>query len=85
MTDIAEPAVLTKSQIASLTMFGRANGARFDERGWRYYIRDDYDAFYPGCGDSGPTFTGSLRLTVEQASAASLELAPTALGYFNVM
>ena len=26
--------------------------ARFDERGWPYYIREVYDGFYPGYGDS---------------------------------
>lgn len=66
---------ITKSQIASLTMFGRANGARFDERGWPYFIREVYDAFYPGYGDSWPTFQGSIGMTYEQASARSLSFA----------
>jgi len=66
---------LTKSQLASLELFGRANAARFDERGWAYYIREVYDAFYPGYGDSWPTFQGSIGMTYEQASARGLAFA----------
>lgn len=66
---------LTKSQIAAFDLFGRANGRRFDERGWPYYIREVYDAFYPGYGDSWPTFNGSIGMTYEQASARSLSFA----------
>lgn len=66
---------VTKSQIAAWDLFGRANGARFDERGWPYYIREVYDAFYPGYGDSWPTFQGSIGMTYEQASARGLVFA----------
>ena len=34
-----------------------------------------YDAFYPGYGDSWPTFQGSIGMTYEQASARSLAFA----------
>ena len=63
---------ITKSQIAGWELFGRANAAKFDERGWAYYVREVYDAFYPGYGDSWPTFQGSLGMTYEQASARGL-------------
>jgi hypothetical protein len=66
---------ITKSQIASLDLFGRANARRFDERGWAYFIREVYDAFYPGYGDSWPTVNGSIGMTYEQASARSLSFA----------
>ena len=62
----------TKSQIAGFDLFGRANAARFDERGWPYYIREVYDGFYPGYGDSWPMFQGSIGMTYEQASARGL-------------
>ena len=62
----------TKSQIAGFDLFGRANAARFDERGWPYYIREVYDGFYPGYGDSWPMFHGSIGMTYEQASARAL-------------
>ncbi len=66
---------MTKSQMAAFDLFGRANAARFDERGWAYFIREVYDAFYPGYGDSWPTFQGSIGMTYEQASARSLAFA----------
>ena len=66
---------MTKSQIAGWELLGRANAARFDERGWAYYIREVYDAFYPGYGDSWPTFQGSIGNTYEQASARGLAFA----------
>jgi hypothetical protein len=66
---------VTKNQIAGWDLLGRANAARFDERGWAYYIREVYDAFYPGYGDSWPTFQGSIGNTYEQASARGLVFA----------
>ena len=42
---------ITPNQIAAFDLFGRANAARFDERGWPYFIREVYDAFYPGYGE----------------------------------
>jgi hypothetical protein len=66
---------MTKSQIAAFDLFGRANAARFDRRGWLYFIREVYDAFFPGYGDSWPTLQGSIGMTYEQASARSLAFA----------
>jgi hypothetical protein len=63
---------ITDSQRRAWELFGRANGARFDERGWPYFIREVYDAFYPGYGDSWPTFNGSIGMTYEQPSARAL-------------
>lgn len=65
----------TKQQLAGFDLFGRANAARFDERGWGYYIREVYDGFYPGYGDSWPMMHGSIGMTYEQASARALSFA----------
>ncbi len=67
----------TKAQLDGFELFGRANGARFDERGWAYYIREVYDGFYPGYGDSWPMMHGSIGMTYEQASARALAFART--------
>lgn len=67
----------TKAQLAGFDLFGRANGARFDERGWAYYIREVYDGFYPGYGDSWPMMHGSIGMTYEQASARALSFRRT--------
>jgi hypothetical protein len=66
---------ITKSQVAAFELFGRANGARFDQRGWPYFIREVYDSFYPGYGESWPIFQGSIGMTYEQASARALSFA----------
>jgi hypothetical protein len=66
---------ITKSQVAAFDLFGRANAARFDARGWAYFIREVYDSFYPGYGESWPIFQGSIGMTYEQASARSLSFA----------
>lgn len=63
---------ITKQQVYWFNTFGRANGARFDERGYPYFIREIYDSFYPGYGESWPIFQGSVGMTYEKASARGL-------------
>ena len=63
---------ITPDQIRWLETFGRANAARFDERGFAYFIREVYDSFYPGYGESWPIFNGAIGMTYEQASARGL-------------
>lgn len=63
---------ITPSQRKALDLFGRANAARFDERGFSYFVRENYDEFYPGYGDSWPIFQGAVGMTYEQASARGL-------------
>ncbi|MBX7185810.1 MAG: hypothetical protein K1Y01_11760 [Vicinamibacteria bacterium] len=61
-----------KEQRDWFDVFGRNNAARFDERGFGYFIRENYDSFYPGYGESWPIFNGSVGMTYEQASARAL-------------
>jgi hypothetical protein len=63
---------VTADQNGWLETFGRANAARFDERGFAYFIREVYDSFYPGYGESWPLFQGAIGMTYEQASARGL-------------
>jgi len=51
---------------------GRAIAARFDARGEPYFIREVFDSFYPGYGESWPMFHGSVGMTFEQASPGGL-------------
>ncbi|MEQ9397544.1 MAG: M14 family zinc carboxypeptidase [Longimicrobiales bacterium] len=62
----------TPEQTALLDVFGANNAARFDSRGFAYFNRDTYDAFYPGYGTSWPTAHGAIGGTYEQASARGL-------------
>ena len=74
----APPAVpinphITPSQMSAFDLFGRANAATFDGRGFAYFIRENYDSFYPGYGESWPIFHGAIGMTYEQASARGLK------------
>lgn len=66
--------LITDAQKKSLEMFGRANAGAFDRRGFPYFVRETYDAFYPGYGDSWPGFHGAVTMTFEQASTRGLVL-----------
>ncbi|HEY2866113.1 MAG TPA: M14 family zinc carboxypeptidase [Pyrinomonadaceae bacterium] len=46
-------------------MYGRANAAAFDANHWDYYVRDIYDAFYPGYWDMYPSLNGAIGMTYE--------------------
>lgn len=62
----------TATQSAWLDRIGRANAAKFDERGFAYFIREIYDSFYPGYGASWPMAQGSIAHTFEMASSRGL-------------
>jgi hypothetical protein len=64
----------TATQKELLEEIGRANADAFDANGWAYFIREVYDAFYPGYGASWPTAQGALGHTFEMASARGLEV-----------
>ncbi|WP_306591697.1 M14 family zinc carboxypeptidase [Geothrix sp. 21YS21S-4] len=47
--------------------FGQAMARSFDAQGWAYFSRDVFDLFYPGYGDTWPTFQGAVGMTFESA------------------
>lgn len=53
-------------------VFGRANAAAFDQRGWDYFIGEVFDSHYPGYGETWPLFHGALGMTFEQARARTI-------------
>ena len=53
-------------------IFGRANGAAFDSRGWVYVNRETYDLFYPGYLDSFTTLSGAVGMTYETDAGGEL-------------
>ncbi len=63
---------ITPQQIGWFNTIGKANAARFDERGFAYFNREVYDSFYPGYGESWPLFHGAIGMTYEMASARGL-------------
>ncbi len=70
----AEPAnpYITPKQFEWLTKMGRENARRFDERGFEYFVREVFDSYYPGYGESWPIFQGAIGMTFEQASPRGL-------------
>ena len=53
---------------------GRENARRFDERGFEYFVREVFDSYYPGYGESWPIFQGAIGMTFEQASPRGLRV-----------
>lgn len=51
-----------------LDVYGRANAAAFDANKWDYYVRDIFDAFYPGYWDMYPSLQGATGMTYETDS-----------------
>ncbi len=63
---------LVESQDEWHDRIGRAIAARFDEQGVSYFVREVFDAFYPGYGETWPMLHGAVGMTFEQASARGL-------------
>jgi hypothetical protein len=62
----------TAAQRRWLDAFGRAIAGRFDAAGQAYFVREEFDSFYPGYGESWPMAQGAVGMTFEQASARGL-------------
>jgi hypothetical protein len=60
---------MQKEQLENNVTIGKNNAKYFDQFGFSYYTREVFDAFYPGYGDSWPTFYGASAATYEVASA----------------
>jgi hypothetical protein len=63
---------ISQAQRRWFEVFGRENAAAFDARGFAYFVRETFDSFYPGYGESWPLFQGAVGMTYEQASARGL-------------
>ncbi|WP_417658252.1 M14 family metallopeptidase [Pseudidiomarina sp.] len=61
--------LITPKQRETLWAIGENNGRWFDQRGYDYFTREIFDAFYPGYGASWPLYHGSISMTYEMASA----------------
>ncbi len=51
---------------------GRGNAAAFDEYGWLYFVRDQFDLHYPGYYDSWPALNGAMGTTYETDGGPAL-------------
>lgn len=48
-------------------IYGKGNAEALDRLGQQYYVGESFDLYYPGYGDSWPTFNGAIGMTYEQA------------------
>lgn len=46
-------------------VFGRATAAAFDKNGWTYFVKDEFDLYYPGYLDSWTSLSGAIGMTHE--------------------
>lgn len=51
---------------------GRGNAEAFDKFGWLYYVRDNFDLYYPGYYDSWPALNGAMGTTYETDGGPAL-------------
>jgi hypothetical protein len=64
----AEPfhRVITPWQREFQTTIGKNNAKYFDQNGWMYFTREEFDLLYPSYGDTYPLYNGSIGMTYEQ-------------------
>ena len=64
----AEPMheVITNWQREFQVLSGKNNARYFDENGWLYFTREEFDLFYPSYGDTYPMYNGAIGMTFEQ-------------------
>lgn len=59
--------VITTWQRDFQTLIGKNNAKYFDRNGWLYFTKGGgFDLFYPGYGDTYPTYHGAIGMTYEQ-------------------
>ena len=66
---------ITAWQRGLQTTIGRDLARAFDRAGRLYFTRQVFDLFYPGYGDTWPTFSGAVGMTYEQGGSGRAGLA----------
>jgi hypothetical protein len=59
--------VITKWQRDFQNTIGRNHAKYFDEKGWLYFTKEEFDLTYPAYGDTYPLYNGAIGMTYEQA------------------
>lgn len=72
---------ITEWQIDFQTQIGRNHARYFDQNNWLYFTKERFDLFYPGYGDTWPTYNGAIGMTYEQGGSGRAGIAiRTAVG-----
>ncbi|MFD0766518.1 M14 family metallopeptidase [Mucilaginibacter lutimaris] len=56
-------------------VIGKNNAKHFDQNGWMYFTKQEFDLLYPSYGDTYPLYNGSIGMTYEQGGGPSGGLA----------
>ncbi|WP_428327737.1 M14 family metallopeptidase [Mucilaginibacter sp.] len=69
----AEPMhkVITPWQREFQTTIGKNNAKYFDQNGWLYFTKQEFDLLYPSYGDTYPLYNGSIGMTYEQGGISA--------------
>ncbi|MBS7564378.1 zinc carboxypeptidase [Mucilaginibacter sp. Bleaf8] len=57
------------------TTIGKNNAKYFDQNGWMYFTKEEFDLLYPSYGDTYPIYNGSIGMTYEQGGHSAGGLA----------
>lgn len=50
---------------------GKNNAKYFDQHGWAYFTKEEFDLLYPSYGDTYPIYNGSIGMTFEQGGISA--------------
>ena len=53
------------------TIIGKNNAKYFDQNGWMYFTKQEFDLLYPSYGDTYPTYNGAIGMTFEQGGISA--------------
>lgn len=67
--------VITKWQREFQNTIGKNNAKYFDEKGWLFFTKEEFDLTYPAYGDTYPLYNGAIGMTYEQAGNGRAGLA----------
>lgn len=57
---------ITAWQRAFQVTVGKNNAKNFDQKGWKYFTKEQFDLLYPSYGDTYPLYNGAVGMTYEQ-------------------
>ncbi|WP_462267862.1 M14 family metallopeptidase [Mucilaginibacter sp.] len=57
---------ITRWQRDFQVTIGKNNAKYFDQNGWLYFTREEFDLLYPSYGDTYPLYNGAIGMTYEQ-------------------
>ncbi|MEL4307764.1 M14 family metallopeptidase [Joostella sp. CR20] len=67
--------VITKWQRNFQTEIGKNHASYFDNNGWLYFTKEEFDLLYPSYGDTYPIYNGAIGMTYEQGGSGRAGLA----------